>query len=249
MPNENEREYKTLVTTIGKNKIAFAVQGGGIVNITQAAVGNGGGTYYVPASDMTELRGEVWRGDIAGKWINASSANIVDVKVVLPADVGGFTVRETALFDDKGDMIAVCNVPDTEKAVLTNGTAGTLTIVMHIILTDVDVVEFKIDPRLDVMTEDEMKRILASAFEEHNADWNAHKNRRFVVAERIRDPDKYDYGIGGGEGKIVVLDTGPLTGKTELSVVVSGSEYDANNLSSKKETAASGSLIIRPMEE
>lgn len=249
MPNENGREYKTLVTATGKNKIAYAVQGGGVVKITQAAVGDGGGAYYVPTSDMTKLRGEVWRGEIAGKWINASSANIVDVKVVLPADVGGFTVREAALFDDKGDMIAVCNVPDTEKAVLTNGTAGTLTIVMHIILTDVEVVEFKIDPRLDVMTEDEVRRILTSALEGHNTDWNAHENKRFVVAERIRDPGKYDYGIGDGEGKTVALNTSSFAGKTEMSVVVSGTEYDADNLSSRKETAASGSLIIRPMEE
>lgn len=152
MPNENGREYKTLLTAIGKNKIAAAVQGGGKVNITQAAVGDGGGNYYTPTADMTALIREVWRGDIAGKWINQKSANMVDVKVILPADVGGFTVREAALFDEYGNMIAICNIPDTEKAVITTGAAGTLTIVMHIVLTDADVVEFTIDPLLDVVT-------------------------------------------------------------------------------------------------
>lgn len=63
MPNE----YKTLVTMAGRRKIAAAMQGGGTVNITTAAVGNGGGSYYVPTADATSLVEEVWRGEIAGK--------------------------------------------------------------------------------------------------------------------------------------------------------------------------------------
>ncbi len=160
MPNEKEREYKTLVTTIGKSKIAATIQGSGKVNITQAAVGDGGGSYYTPTADMTALMGEVWRGNIAGKWVNDEFANMVGVKVILPADVGGFTVREAALFDGNGDMIAICNMPDTEKAVLTTGAAGSLTIIMHIILTDADAVEFKIDPNLDAVTSDDVERMI-----------------------------------------------------------------------------------------
>lgn len=162
MPNDT-REYKTLVTTIGKSKIAMAVQGEGKVNITQAAVGDGEGAYYIPTSDMTALRRELWRGSIAGKWINEQSANMIDVKMILPADVGGFTVREAALFDDDDDMIAVCNLPDTEKAVIATGAAGTLTIVLHIVLTDASAVEFKIDPNLDVVTAADVERLIARA--------------------------------------------------------------------------------------
>lgn len=170
MPNENKREYKTLVTAIGKSKIAAFIQGSDKVNITQMAVGDGAGAFYIPTADMTALVNEVWRGNIAGKKINEHSANMIDVKVIIPADIGGFTVREAALFDEDNNMIAICNIPDTEKAIITTGAAGTLTLVMHIVLTDVDAVEFTIDPNLDVVTSTDLN----VALEKHNTDSNAH---------------------------------------------------------------------------
>ena len=63
-------------------------------------VGDGGGTYYIPTADMTELRGERWRGNIAQKRVNPDSPNMIEIRAVIPRDVGGFTVREAvfALF-------------------------------------------------------------------------------------------------------------------------------------------------------
>lgn len=142
-----ERKYKTLVTDIGNEKMAAAVLTGKKVNVVMAAVGDGGGSYYVPTADMTALKNEVWRGEISGKSINSKSPNMVDVKVVLPGSVGGFTVRECAIFDDEGDMIAVCNVPDAAKAVIEDGIASALTILMHIVMTNGDALSFTLsDP-------------------------------------------------------------------------------------------------------
>lgn len=147
--SKQNRRYKTLVTDVGNQKMMDAVLNGTKVNIVAAAVGDGGGSYYVPTSDMTELMGEVWRGAIASKEVNSKSANMLDVKVVLPGDVGGFTVRECGIFDDAGDMIAVCNVPDTEKAVIEDGIAAALTILMHIVMTNSDALTFTLDPSID----------------------------------------------------------------------------------------------------
>lgn len=110
---KQDRKYKTLVTDIGKEKMTNAILNGKKVNVVMAAVGDGGGSYYLPTADMTALVHEVWRGAIASKEINSKSSNMVDVKFVLPGTVGGFTAREAALIDDEGDMIAVCNLPDT----------------------------------------------------------------------------------------------------------------------------------------
>lgn len=115
---KQDRKYKTLVTDIGKEKMTNAILNGKKVNVVMAAVGDGGGSYYLPTADMTALVHEVWRGAIASKEINSKSSNMVDVKFVLPGTVGGFTAREAALIDDEGDMIAVCNLPDTEKAAI-----------------------------------------------------------------------------------------------------------------------------------
>lgn len=146
---KQDRRYKTLVTDIGSAKMTGAVLSGGKVNIVAAAVGDGGGSYYLPTADMTALVREVWRGGIAGKEINSRSSNMLDVKFVLPGTVGGFTVRECALFDDEGDMIAVCNVPDTEKVVIEDGVAAALTVLMHIVMTNSDALTFTLDPTVD----------------------------------------------------------------------------------------------------
>lgn len=149
------RKYITIVTDRGKEKIAAAALVGQKVNIVTAAVGDGGGAYYMPTPDQNELRGEKWRGDIATKRINEDSPNMIDVKVVVPRDVGGFTVREMGIFDDEGDLIAVCNTPDTEKAIILEGIAATLSLIMHIVVVDATVLEFKIDPTLDPVSQED----------------------------------------------------------------------------------------------
>lgn len=167
---KDSRKYKTLVTDIGNAKIANAALNGEKVNVTTAVVGDGGGAYYVPTADMTALVNEIWRGDIANKEINPASANMVDVKIVLDGTVGGFTVREIGLLDADGDLIAVCNTPDTEKAVILDGIAATLTLIMHVVFTNVDVVEFTVDPSVDNVSAAEME----AAIQKHNEDPNAH---------------------------------------------------------------------------
>lgn len=167
---KDSRRYKTLVTDKGNAKIALAVLHGEKINVTTAVVGDGGGAYYSPTPDMTVLKHEVWRGDIANKEINAASANMVDVKIVLDGSVGGFTVREIGLLDADGDLIAICNTPDTEKAVILDGIAATLTLIMHVVFTNVDAVEFRVDPSVDNISAAEME----AAIEKHNTDPDAH---------------------------------------------------------------------------
>lgn len=155
-----QRTYKTLVTDIGKSKMALAALNGAKVNIIEAAVGDGGGSYYSPTAAQTALINEVWRGEIANKVINAESANMIDVKVTLPSDVGGWTVREIGLFDDDGDLIVVTNTPDTEKALITTGATASLDLVMHIVFTDVDTITFTVNANLDQVTAADVAKMI-----------------------------------------------------------------------------------------
>lgn len=157
------QKYRTLVTDIGNAKIAKAALIGEKVNVIEAAVGDGGGAYYVPTADMAALKNEKWRGPIQAKAINPDSKNMVDVKFRLDGTVGGFTIREAGLFDEDGDLIAVCNMPDTEKAVILDGISSTLTILMHTIITNIDAVEFKVDTRVDVVTQAELEQAIETA--------------------------------------------------------------------------------------
>ncbi len=190
----SNRRFKTLVTDVGNVKSANAVLNGKKVNIVTAVIGDGNGAYYSPTSDQTALRREVWRGDIANKAINEKSANMYDVRIVLDGSVGGFTVREVGLLDDEGDLIVIANTPDTPKAVLEDGILAPLTIVLHVVFTNTEVIEFTVNPSVDSVDYETMQ----TEFKKHNADLNAHAAQRRVIAVRPRDPDKPDYGMGGG---------------------------------------------------
>lgn len=164
---DTERTYGTLVTDVGVALITAATMEGEKVNITQLAVGDGGGAYYQPVPSMTELKKENWRGPINTVAINEQSPNMIDVVAVIPSNVGGWTIREMAVFDEAGNMIAICNTPDTEKVIITTGAAGEIELTMHIEISNTGAISFIIDPTVITATKKDL--------EEHNASAKAHE--------------------------------------------------------------------------
>lgn len=164
------KNFGTIITSKGTELIADCILCGDALPITTAAVGDGGGAYYEPTADQTALRNECWRGEIAGFSHSESVPNMLDVKVIIDDEAGGFTIREMGLFTADGIMVAVCNTPDMEKITVTDGVPGRLTMVMHIIVADSSAVEVVVNPELDSVTPDQMEDTLSA----HNADPNAH---------------------------------------------------------------------------
>lgn len=176
-----EKSYGTIITTAGAAIIAECILNGGKLNIKEAAAGDGGGAYYEPTIDQGGLVNEKWRGDIAGAEVSTSTPNMIDVKIVIDDDVGGFTIREMGLFDEDGTLIAICNTPDTEKVALEGGISGKLTMVMHIIVADASVVTFTITPSLDTVSRAEMEAAIA----EHNTTDTSHSDLRAALRSKM----------------------------------------------------------------
>ena len=152
--------YGTIITTKGAAIIADCIVNGGQLVISEAAAGDGNGAYYQPTVNQEHLVHECWRGEIAAAELNPSTPNMLDVKIVIGDEVGGFTIREMGLFSEDGTLIAVCNTPDTEKVAISGGVSGKLTMVMHIIVADASVVEFTINPSLDTVSQENLMRLL-----------------------------------------------------------------------------------------
>ena len=172
-------QYGTVVTDIGSAKLAAAAFEGRRVNITHAAVGDGGGAYYKPTTDQTALVNECWRGEIAWAKLNEATPNMYDVKFVVPADVGGFTIREAAIMDENGDVIAIWNTPAADKVAITEGVSFPLTMLSHIVFKDAGALEFKVNSALDTVSLED----LDEALERHNTDPTAHGNIRSRLTE------------------------------------------------------------------
>lgn len=144
--------YYTILTEIGKAKLANATALGQTLQLTQIAVGDGNGSAVTPVESMTALVNQVWVGNISDLRIDANQSNWIIAESYIASDVGGFTVREVGLFDDAGDLIAVGNYPDSYKPVFTSGAAKDMLLRIIIEVSNADVVELKIDPAIILAT-------------------------------------------------------------------------------------------------
>lgn len=98
---------KTIITDIGKIKIAKAAETGIAVAVRYFAVGDGSGETYIPDGTETSLRDEKWRSGINSSHVNPLKLDELILDTVIPANIGGFFIREYATFDVDGDMISI----------------------------------------------------------------------------------------------------------------------------------------------
>lgn len=151
--------YFTLVTDSGTRKMLEALNEEKKVNITEFAVGDGGGRFYNPTTAATALKNEVWRGPVNACYISEDSENLLIVESVIPSDVGGFTIREMGLFDEDGVLIAICNTPDTQKVRVADGVVHELDLSMEIALANTEVVELIVDPSVVMATKKDIENL------------------------------------------------------------------------------------------
>jgi phage-related tail fiber protein len=147
-------KYYSILTDVGVAAVANAAALGRKVDIQYVAVGDGGGAYYQPASDAEALKHEVWRGNVSS--IKLQSSNIIEVTGVITSDVGGFTIRETGLFNSLNQLIAISNVPDTNKVVIADGTASEMILKQQIAVSNTDVINLKMDPTIILATKQDL---------------------------------------------------------------------------------------------
>ncbi|MFD2677989.1 phage tail protein [Camelimonas lactis] len=116
-------DYTGVVTNVGQAKIAAAI-GGTALNLTTIRVGDGNGAPITPSPAMTDL---VRRVGAAYPIISAGrdpvNANHWRVSALIPVDDGPFDIREIAVFDAAGDMIAIARHVLVEKRSPAQGAA------------------------------------------------------------------------------------------------------------------------------
>lgn len=145
-------QFYTLLTDTGQAKIANAVALGGTIEITELAVGDGGGSLPTPDSGATALINEVRRAAINASQTDPDNPSWIVVEQVLPPDVGGWTIREIGIYDVDGDLIGIGNYPETYKPVLAEGSSRTQTVRFVLEVSDTAAVTLKVDPSVVLAT-------------------------------------------------------------------------------------------------
>ena len=148
-------KFKTVITKSGAAKIAAATSASGKkVNITHMAVGDGDGNLPTPSSSQKKLIREVWRGTPNKVVQDSKKPNQIIAELVIPPDAGGFWMREIGLFDDSGTLIAVANMAESYKPLLSEGSGRAMTCRMVIVISDVSAVKVSVDTTTIMATQD-----------------------------------------------------------------------------------------------
>ena len=156
-------QFYTILTNVGKAKIANAVALGEKVELTEMALGDGGGSYYNPTEDQTELRNEVWRGVIGNVTVDEENPTWITIQTMVTSQHGGFMIREAGVFDNEGDLIAVGKYPETYKPVLANGSIKDLVVRMILEVDNTSSVVLKVDPTVVLATQRQVNEAEARA--------------------------------------------------------------------------------------
>ena len=175
-------KYYALLTNQGAAKLANATALGTKLQITEMAVGDGGGALPTPDASQTKLIGEKRRAALNSLSIDAANSSQIIAEQIIPENEGGFWIREIGLFDADGVMIAVANCAETYKPQLQEGSGRTQTVRMIIIVNSASAVTLKIDPSVVLATRQyvddgviEAKQYADKGLADHVAAANPHK--------------------------------------------------------------------------
>ncbi|WP_336195427.1 phage tail protein [Hafnia paralvei] len=148
------QKYKAVLTKIGAAKIAAATAGGTKINLTQMAVGDGGGTLPTPDPTQTKLIAEKHRAALNKVIVDPKHKNYLVAEMVIPPEIGGFWMRELGLYDEVGALIAVSNMAESYKPLLSEGSGRAQTLRMVVIVSDMDTVNLLIDSSTVLATQE-----------------------------------------------------------------------------------------------
>lgn len=153
-----EQRFITMLTDEGVSRLADAALSGVPVGFATMGVGDGEGSLYQPDKAQTGLINERYRAQLNRLIIAEKGNNFIRAEMILPPQVGGFWLREAALYDDEGVCLAVANLPPSYKPLLAEGSGRMQSVNMWIAVSNTADVELKADPTVIIATIDELDK-------------------------------------------------------------------------------------------
>lgn len=148
-------QFYTILTNIGKAKIANAGALGTKVDLKTLVLGDGNGSYYNPTETQTKLVREVYRRDINNVSVDSENPNWIVIETIVPSAEGGFTIREVGCLDTAGDLIVVGKYPETYKPKVEDGAVKDLTVKIIMEVSNAENVTIKVDPSVVLVSKKE----------------------------------------------------------------------------------------------
>ena len=144
--------FECIHTSVGLELMTQAEATGTQIRLTHVAVGDGNGNPVTPSEGMTQLVRERYRATVNRVYQDPVISNKFSAELIIPASVGGFTLREVGVFDSNGNLFVVGNLPDTYKPTGTDGAYSDTVIRVDFMVTNASIVELIIDPNVVIAT-------------------------------------------------------------------------------------------------
>lgn len=149
---DQKSQFLAILTAVGEAKQANADALGIPWLITHMGVGDANGRDPIPDRLQTSLIKERRRAPLNQLTTDEKNPGLLIAEQVIPADVGGWWVREVGLYDADGDLVAVSNCAPSYKPLLTQGSGRTQVVRMTFIISSTANVVLKIDPSVVLAT-------------------------------------------------------------------------------------------------
>ena len=143
-----DKSYYTIITDVGKEKIANASVTGNKVGFVKIQLGDGGGSEYTPTESQTALKNVVWEGNIGNTTTDETAPNCIILESLIPSSVGGFMIREIGYLDDENNLIAISKYKECYKPSIEQGAVVDMKVKTVLIVSNVNNIELKIDPTI-----------------------------------------------------------------------------------------------------
>lgn len=160
---DQNTQFFAILTAIGEAKQANAAALGTSWTFAQMAVGDANGTDPIPSRTQTKLINERRRAPLNQVKVDPTNASVIIAEQIIPESVGGWWVRELALYDADGDMVAVANCAPTFKPLLAQGSGRTQVIRINLIVSSTANIELKIDPSVVLATREYVDTVVVEA--------------------------------------------------------------------------------------
>lgn len=144
--------YRTIHTTYGLQRLAAAITTGVPINLVEMAVGDGNGNPVEPTEGQAALVRETYRAAINRVFQDPDNPLKFVAELIVPSNVGGFTIREVGLFDSNGSLFAVGNTPPAYKPTSLEGAFSDGVYRMEFLVTNAGAVTIQADPAVAVAT-------------------------------------------------------------------------------------------------
>ncbi|MFJ5250101.1 phage tail protein [Serratia liquefaciens] len=154
-----DKKFLTLITAAGAERIANAAATGQPLAIAEMAVGDGGGLLSMPNAGSASLIKEQYRGALNKLVIADSDASVIEAEMIMPPQIGGFWLRELALYAEDGECIAVGNMPETYKPLVAEGSGRFQIIRMQLKVSSTAAVELIADPSVVLATVEDVNTL------------------------------------------------------------------------------------------